>query len=407
MKIKTSDQLSADNLIVKHYAGSISYGTNLPTSDVDYRGIFCGDPVNVRTPFYKIGESTDKSEEDTKFYELSKFMSLVLDCNPNVVETLWVDDRHIVYQHPAYQILRNHRHSFLSKRIAFTTSGYALSQLKRIKGHNKWITVYDNAVEFLCSLYDKGKISKQWVADNFERQVVDKVVRGDTTCIKTSNRLLGDPLVMSIATSKPRQIDFVSMVVNYTERKVLPREFHLSDYRDGYRLVPYGHDIYGVYRDNHYQSYSDTFSLNTTFDGDIQVLGTPLFIVKFNKHEYKQVLDKHNQYWTWRRNRNVDRSQLEELHGYDTKHAMHLIRLLRIGEEVLTTGSYNVLRPDADELLEIRNGKWSYDEVVKYAEGKDEYIRKHLYDISDLPKKPNIHIAAKVLMEIQDLVWSA
>ena len=37
-KIKTVRQpaeLMKENTIVKHYAGSISYGTNLPTSDVE------------------------------------------------------------------------------------------------------------------------------------------------------------------------------------------------------------------------------------------------------------------------------------------------------------------------------------------------------------------------------------
>ena len=42
-------------------------------------------------------------------------------------------------------------------------------------------------------------------------------------------------------------------------------------------------------------------------------------------------------YQTWKTHRNPTRAELEPQHGYDTKHAMHLIRLMRMGLEVLET----------------------------------------------------------------------
>ena len=56
LKIRTSQELMHDNLLVKHYAGSKAYGTSLPTSDTDFRGIFVADPINVRTPFFPVRE---------------------------------------------------------------------------------------------------------------------------------------------------------------------------------------------------------------------------------------------------------------------------------------------------------------------------------------------------------------
>ncbi|AEZ66297.1 hypothetical protein phiTE_131 [Pectobacterium phage phiTE] len=38
------------------------------------------------------------------------------------------------------------------------------------------------------------------------------------------------------------------------------------------------------------------------------------------------------------KNRNAARHELEEKFGYDTKHAMHLVRLLRMSQEILETG---------------------------------------------------------------------
>lgn len=65
--------------------------------------------------------------------------------------------------------------------------------------------------------------------------------------------------------------------------------------------------------------------------------------------------------------RNPARAALEARYGYDTKHAMHLVRLLRMGREVLQRGEVLVRRPDAAELLAIRHGEWSFERVVAEA----------------------------------------
>ena len=289
-----------DNMLVKHFAGSIAYGTNLPTSDVDYRGIFCADPVNVRTPFFVVREVEDASEEDTKLFELAHFMKLCLDCNPNIIETLWVDDADIVTRTPAYDLLRENRYKLLSSKIAFTTSGYAIAQLKRIKGHNKWI-------------------------NNPQPE------------------------------AKPQQKDFVSLVQWFGEEKVMPRDFQLP--QSHFRLVPYGSETYGLYTAGDKTAYNlGDGSLNTQFDGERQDLDAPLAIIKFNKDEWKLACDNHTNFWTWKNNRNEARSELEHQHGYDTKHAMHLVRLMRMGVEALRDGEIVVKRPDAQELLDIRHG---------------------------------------------------
>jgi len=70
----------------------------------------------------------------------------------------------------------------------------------------------------------------------------------------------------------------------------------------------------------------------------------------------------------WKKERNPARRDLEVKSGYDTKHASHLVRLMRMGYEILTTGQVIVKRPDAEELLLIKNGGWSYERVMEYKE---------------------------------------
>lgn len=57
----------------------------------------------------------------------------------------------------------------------------------------------------------------------------------------------------------------------------------------------------------------------------------------------------------------------------NSKHASHLVRLMRMGYEILTEGKVIVKRPDAEELLAIKNGAWTYERVMEY---KEELQRK-------------------------------
>lgn len=61
------------------------------------------------------------------------------------------------------------------------------------------------------------------------------------------------------------------------------------------------------------------------------------------------------------------RKQLVLEHGYDSKNAAHLIRLLRMCVEFFRTGEMNVKRPDAAELIDIKRGKWKLEDVKALA----------------------------------------
>lgn len=354
-----AQDLIKDNLIVRHLAGSHAYGMSTPQSDVDYRGIFFAPERSIRTPFFPIKEVTDSSEEDTKYHELTHFMKLVLDCNPNIIETLWVDDKVIEHTTPAYEYLRANRELMLSKKAAFTFTGYAFAQLKRIKGHNKWI-------------------------NNPQPEAA------------------------------PKHIEYVSLVQNFTEEKLFKINF--ADYRDGWILYHFGGEIYGMYQRDGYTAYNRDGTLNPFNDEQAvdnpfvdetgQFRKTPQFLVKFNKEQYIAARDTHKNYWHWKKHRNEKRSELEELHGYDTKHAAHLVRLLRMGNEILSEGVVKVWRPDAQDLLDIRAGQWKYDDIVAYAEDLDDNIRNNLYKTSSLRHSPDFDKASEILMAVQDICWS-
>jgi predicted nucleotidyltransferase len=82
------------------------------------------------------------------------------------------------------------------------------------------------------------------------------------------------------------------------------------------------------------------------------------------------------------------RKSLVEKFGYDTKNAAHCIRLLRMGIEFLKEGELHVHREDAPQLMEIKLGGWTLEQVQKEA----EYLFKRAeaaYDSCTLPKAPD------------------
>jgi predicted nucleotidyltransferase len=96
------------------------------------------------------------------------------------------------------------------------------------------------------------------------------------------------------------------------------------------------------------------------------------------------------------------RKRLVEKHGYDTKNAAHLIRLLRMGAEFLRDGELNVMRYDASELLAIKHGEWTLEKIK--AEAERLFRRaEDAYDRSTLPAAPDRDAINALCVEIVEM----
>jgi uncharacterized protein len=116
---------------------------------------------------------------------------------------------------------------------------------------------------------------------------------------------------------------------------------------------------------------------------------TPNFLAALAiEKRYRGARKEWEQYRTWLRDRNPARAELEARFGYDTKHAMHLVRLLRMAVEIARTGEVIVKRSDREDLLGIRAGRMSYDELVLHAEELSEEV-KSAAETSPLPEAPD------------------
>ena len=104
----------------------------------------------------------------------------------------------------------------------------------------------------------------------------------------------------------------------------------------------------------------------------------------------------------------IKRPELEAKYGYDTKYAMHVIRLGLQGVELLQTGRLTLPLPDYERslLLDIRGGKPSLQDVLTMA-GELEAKIKDLMDNSPLPEKPDYAGVEKWMLDIYLNHWKA
>ena len=118
-----------------------------------------------------------------------------------------------------------------------------------------------------------------------------------------------------------------------------------------------------------------------------------------NELDYRVAKQAWDNYVAWRDNRNPERRRLEELYGFDVKHASHLFRLMSEGKELLLDGKITFPLVNAEEIRAIKNGKYTYEEVVERAETLDKEFETW-YIQSSLPHSPDKKSLTELYLDV-------
>lgn len=135
--------------------GSIAYGCSNDASDIDLYG-FSIPPKDIIFPHlngyiqgfgrqpnkfeqyqqHHIKDKLNNNEYDISIYNIVKYFNLVMNNNPNMIDSLFVPRRCILHSTQIGEHVRENRHLFLTKKSWHTFKGYAYSQLNKCKNKN-------------------------------------------------------------------------------------------------------------------------------------------------------------------------------------------------------------------------------------------------------------------------------
>ena len=348
----TIDDLRSKGLIVLEcISGSRAYGLDTPASDLDIKGVF----LLPKSEFYGLNYVSQVSNEtnDVVFYELGRFIDLLAQNNPNILELLNTCKEDVIYRHPLLDNVKSEL--FLSKLCVNTFGKFALSQIKKAKGLKKKIVNpiskdRKTPLDFCYINYDKGSIP----------------------------------------------------VSKFLEIKGWKQE------NCGLVNIANMRDVYGLY-----YSEEKLFSgiIQGELSNDVSLSSIPKefqqeAILFFNKDGYSFYCREYREYWEWVEKRNDTRYQSTESHGknYDAKNMMHVFRLLEMAIEIGNTSKINVKRPNREFLLSIKSGQFEYEELLTWADEKQREMEK-TFEISSLQEAPDMEAINSLLFHLREAFY--
>jgi predicted nucleotidyltransferase len=384
----------AKHTILLVLSGSHAYGMARTESDVDLRGVAippaeyfhgylrqfeqCEEPLprnfdvggitllnKIQTLVGRIVPETESI--DSVVYSLPKYISLCAQCNPNLLEMLWTDESAQLLRTPLADLLLENRDLFLSTKVRWSYSGYAMSQLKRLRAHRQHLLHPPT-----------GKPTRtDFGLPEHTVMPMDQLMAAESLISRKVEEWLGS-------------------------KEDLPKDV-LLEVRQRTTLAI--RDIWSALATDH------EVAPPLTEDGDLdegrirraagKLLGYDSNFLELLDRErgYRSKIAQWRQYEDWKKNRNPARAEMEARFGYDGKHASHLVRLMRQAKEILETGKVIVKRPDATDLLAIRNGAWTYEQLIEWAEKQDKELDEfYTSGKSPLPKKPD-HVKLDLLCQ--------
>ena len=170
------DDIRRRNLLIYEYIrGQHCHGISTPQSDIDHGGVYLAPPEQILGLGLDYKPLVESASHDDVWFELTRFMQLLLKSNPTILEALFVPDRCVVYQSDIITELKKHRDKFVTKQCFNPFGGYAVAQIKKARGLNKKIvnpvTHRLTPLDFCYTFYKQGSTElKPWLQKRGLRQ---------------------------------------------------------------------------------------------------------------------------------------------------------------------------------------------------------------------------------------------
>lgn len=405
------DDIRKKNLLLYEYIrGSEAYGTSLSNlseedkklnnlnavSDIDTSGVFIAPLEQILGLGNDYQDSIADERNDNVWNELGKWFTLLCNSNPNILESLWIPQRCILYETDIIKEIKVNRDKFLSKKIYETFSGYARSQSKKMVGLNKAIVnpvkEHLSPLDFVYTFYEQGSTKiNNWLEHRGLKQRYCGLVN-----IPNMHNMYGlyYDYMTHIEVEYGGREKFLKeiqdnwevyendlMRFKYGKVKAIDVEPKLLFFNSLEKWI--GEDCFELHSNEVNQDFLDAYENKQClgFRGIINVEENsnqlrlanvpfgelPLCQVSYNEFGYNKHCGDYKRWHTWLNNRNQDRYKLNLKQNYDLKNAYHMMRLINMSIEILNGDGVFIDRTDIDRdlLIDIRLGKIEYEDFMK------------------------------------------
>ena len=391
------DNIKEKGLLAYEYVrGSSLYDTALPDgkSDIDLGGIYLA-PKEVLFGLSENYQSQISDEKnDITYYELGKWVELLMRANPNALESLYIPkDKVIGDIHPAIQLFIDNREMFLTKECFKSLVGYAYTQIQKATGLNKkinWDVIERKDVLDFCYTF-KGQGS-QTIGEFLETYGLKQMYCGLVNVPNMKD-------VYAVYYDFAAHIFFEKPDID-TQHKILRSDGLIKDFETCVKIESriWNKDFFGYSGIVHPEGTSNQVRLSS-----IPKYEKPICFMSYNQNGYESHCKRYKEYIEWVEKRNPVRYESNLKKNYDSKNIYHTVRLLHMGKELAEGKGFNIVRTwDKQMLLDIRNHKYEYDEIMKYVEDtynsfKDKIKDSNLPDTVDKQKVNELLIQARNL----------
>ena len=375
--------------------GSTLYNTNIEgISDVDYGGVYIA-PTEMLLGLPENYEPQVSDEKhDTTYYELGRWVELLMKANPNALESLFAPRDKVVGDiHPAIQLIIDKRDLFVTKECFNSLTGYAVSQIKKCRGLNKKcvqpVLERKEVLDFCYTFKGQGSQSmKEFLAEYGLDQKYCGLV--NIPNMKDTYGVYYDFAAYlhfeDLDDVTKRNIVFKSGLVDAND---VDKIFNRMDNKE----------FFGYSGIVHPDGKSNEVRLSSIPKGE-----KPICFMTYNQNGYESHCKKYKEYQEWVQKRNPIRYESNLKSNYDCKNVMHCVRLLHMGKELAEGQGFNVVRTwDRDFLLDIRNHKYEYEYIMDYVEKLFDDMQEKMKSCS-LPETVDRNKVNELLIQARKLV---
>jgi len=369
--------------------GSHAYGTNVPTSDTDYAGVFIQSEDDILGLNYK--EQINDDSNDTVIYELRRFLGLLGSNNPTVLELLNTPEDCIIYKDPVFDLILENREKFITKICANSFGGYAKQQISKAKGQDK------------KQNWEKDKVTRKDILDfcyviEGEKSIPWKVWNEDFNYEEKFIGVVNVPNardIYAVYFDKDAFCMFSEIISESTRKNLIEVQKELGQ--------PMGFGYKGLVKTGEGINSTESNALRLS---SIPKEESPICVVTYNKDGYTQHCKDYLSYQEWLENRNESRWVDVKSHGQkiDGKNMMHCKRLMGMAREIAEGKGIVVRRPDAEYLISIRKGEVDLQTLIDDVETEIKEIDR-LFSESNLPDSVDMEFIHNLIVKIRKQIY--